>query len=143
MHRELGNQPFLFTNSISELGRLLNVANVSGCKSAKDRTGNCERYNIEMALRMKFVRGELTKNRDAATNTAQILPPVDRRLTSEDSYNQEMLLLCSGQIENTINNLGKPGFKIPDYMLGFAKKLYPVTDAYLSSPKKKKKGSSA
>ena len=144
LHRELGDLPFNFPVCISELGRILGMANVSGCKSAKDRTGNFERSNIEMALRLNLTRKALNSRlageggqHPAAIrfSSETVVPVVDRRMTSEDFYNHAMLLLCSDQLEVTMDNLGKPGFKIPDYMLGFLKDLYPTVDAYLAAKK--------
>ena len=145
LHRVLSDLPFTFATCISELGRAMKVAIVSGCKSAKDRTGNYERSNIEMALRFHLTRKALASRlfnefKDeyfAAVeySVEQLLPPIDRTMSAEDFYNHAMLLLCSDQIEITLDNLGKPGFKIPDYMLGFIKALFPSIDAYLTPVK--------
>ncbi|MCL6269665.1 inositol phosphate phosphatase SopB [Sansalvadorimonas sp. 2012CJ34-2] len=142
LHHDLMEQPFIFPNAISELGRMLQMCIASGCKSAKDRTGNNERCNIDFALRLYLIRLSLIarlkeKYGDDYQHVAgraieQIIPPIDRRMTAEDFYNTAMLLLCSGQLENTINCLGKAGFKIPDYILGIVSGLYPLVDLYLS-----------
>ncbi|MTI13524.1 inositol phosphate phosphatase SopB [Sansalvadorimonas verongulae] len=142
LHQVMGDTPFTFTTCISELGRVMRLAIASGCKSAKDRTGNYERSNIEMALHLYLVRKgletRLKKEFESEYETAvgcsveQVLPPIDRRMGTEDFYNNAMLLLCSDQIEITLDNIGKPGFKTPDYMLGFIKSLYPSIDAYLT-----------
>ena len=147
IHHQLGDQPFIFTTCLSELGRVMNMAIVSGCKSAKDRTGNYERSNIEMALRLHLVRKEMANrirerygdDYDAGVSRSveQILPPIDRRMTTEDFYNHTMALLCTGQVEVTMECLGKPGFKIPDYMLGnFIKEVYPTVNGYLTADTK-------
>ena len=154
IHHKLGDQPFIFTTCISELGRVMNMAIVSGCKSAKDRTGNYERSNIETALRLHLVRKGMAariqkrygeKYGEAVSgSTEQILPPIDRRMTTEDFYNNVMTLLCTGQVEVTMECLGKPGFKIPDYMLGnFIKEVYPTVNGYLSADPKTTKDSAA
>ncbi|WP_281647707.1 inositol phosphate phosphatase SopB [Parendozoicomonas sp. Alg238-R29] len=149
IHHKLGDQPFIFTTCISELGRAMNMAIVSGCKSAKDRTGNYERSNIETALRLHFIRKEMAARikeygerykieyaEAVSRSVEQIIPPIDRRMTAEDFYNNVMTLLCTGQVEVTMECLGKPGFKLPDYMLGFIKEVYPTVNGYLTADKK-------
>ncbi|CAM3781004.1 inositol phosphate phosphatase SopB [Parendozoicomonas haliclonae] len=149
LHHTLGQEPFLFHNYLSELGRLLGVANISGCKSAKDRTGNYERSNIEMALRLSLSRrklkeslgtmepGEGAATEESSLQSMQVLPPIDRHLTDTDFFNNSLLLLCSNQLENTMDCTGKPGVKIPRYMLGQVHMLYPAVSGYHKSDKDK------
>ncbi len=136
LHRLLREQPFIFSTAITELGRILNVAIISGCKSAKDRTGNYERCNIEQAVRLRLIRRKLREelrkqygpDLKSCTDLPEIsvLPTVDRPLTYEDFFNGSLLLLCSGQLEAQVDNIGRPGFKIESYMLGHLKELHPV-----------------
>ena len=138
LHHTLSDMPFILSNYISELGRIMNMAVVSGCKSAKDRTGNYERCNIEMAMQLHLSRKKLQARLQAvaakgASLPDKILPPWDRWMTTHDFYNNAGLLVCSGQMESAMKNLGIPGFKTPYYMLGVAQEVNPTVTAYTES----------
>ncbi|WP_281647708.1 inositol phosphate phosphatase SopB [Parendozoicomonas sp. Alg238-R29] len=138
LHHARSDMPFILSNCISELGRIMNMAVVSGCKSAKDRTGNYERCNIEMAMQLHLSRKNLLVKLQEATAGGsplpdKILPPWDRWMTAHDFYNIAGLLVCSGQMEIAMKNLGIPGFKTPDYMLGGVKGVNPTVTAFVES----------
>lgn len=138
LHHNLDAQPFLFANYISELGRIMNMAVFSGCKSAKDRTGNYERCNIEIAMQLHLARERFKAKLHAtaeASSSERILPPVDQRMTTDNLYNSTGLLISSGQMEIAMRNLCIPGFKVPDYMLGYAKGVYPAINAHVTAQK--------
>ena len=136
IHHDLREQPFFFPTAISELGQLMNAAIACGCKSAKDRTGNYQRFRIYMATSLHLVREDIRsklkeKFGDKYMNLkkhdlGQVFPPVDKSATQADIYNSAAMLLCSGQMEITKSNLGKLMLKVPEFTLGPLKKLHPV-----------------
>ena len=119
-HRKLSLQPFLFSNMISELGRLLGYANVTGCKSAKDRTGEKSETDIKFSFDCYCAR---EANRRTTIKTS-IIPYLWMALTEADHFNALQCNLNSGQEENCQNNTGIPGRKVPGYMLGLARENY-------------------
>lgn len=121
-HRKLSLQPFLFSNMISELGRLLGYANVTGCKSAKDRTGGKSETDIRFAFDCFSARQE---NQSGPIKTT-IIPYPWMPLTDADHFNALQCNLNSGQEENCQNNTGIPGRKVPKYMLGPAQENHDI-----------------
>ena len=135
-HHDLREQPFFFPTAISELGQLMNTAIACGCKSAKDRTGNYQRFRMYMATNLHLVREDIRselkqKYGDKYMNLkphsfGKIYPPIDKEATPEDIYNMASMLLCSGQVDLAKYNLGKLILKVPEFTLGPIKKLHPV-----------------
>ena len=130
-HHTLSLQPFLFSDMVTELGRLLGYANVTGCKSAKDRTGEKSENDIRFAFNCHFAR-----ERNKATKIpTSIIPYLWMPLTEEDYFNALQCNLNSGQEENCQNNTGIPGRKVPRYMLGPAQENFAFIDRHIEPEK--------
>ena len=115
LHHTLTNEPMYFSNLLTELGRMLGTANLIGCKSAKDRTGNKSQSDMKFALQCKLARDQFD-----AGKPYKILPGMGRRITWEDVFNACQLALNSGQTEGQAKSTGIPGYKMKGYMLGYA-----------------------
>ncbi|MGI9277825.1 MAG: inositol phosphate phosphatase SopB [Endozoicomonas sp.] len=120
-HHQLTLQPLHPGNLVNKLARELGYANVIGCKSAKDRTGN--KSQSLMKLDMDCLMAE--RRWLAAGGKGQLIPLAATRLTQEDLLNCTQLVLNSGQTENQQKNTAIPGYKMQAYMLGPAKAIYP------------------
>ena len=114
-HHKLMQEPMYFSDLLTELGRVMNMANVIGCKSAKDRTGNKSQSDMKMAAECHLAR---KRHRDK--KTLRIVPPPVRHITEDDHFNACQLTLNSGQTENQKKSTAVPGYKMRDYMLGSA-----------------------
>ncbi|KEQ17934.1 inositol phosphate phosphatase SopB [Endozoicomonas numazuensis] len=119
-HHKLTKDPFYTSNLTSELCRLLDYANVIGCKSAKDRTGLKSAMDIKFCLDCFMARARWLRN----GMRGSITPKPGQPVTLADIFNACQLILNSGQMENQLKNTGIPGFKVPGYMLGIADAAY-------------------
>ncbi|MGI9280797.1 MAG: inositol phosphate phosphatase SopB [Endozoicomonas sp.] len=119
-HHKLTRDPFYTSNLTSELCRLLDFANVLGCKSAKDRSGLKSAMDIKFCIDCFMARARWLKN----GMRGSITPKPGQPVTFADIFNACQLILNSGQMENQLKNTGIPGFKVPGYMLGIATAIF-------------------
>ena len=127
-HHKLTNNPFYTSDLTSELCNLLDMANVIGCKSAKDRTGLKSASSIKFTIDCFMARTRWLVN----GKKGYIVPKPGTPLTYQDILNACQLTLNSGQEENQLKNTAIPGFKVPSYMLGAARKTNPWVNRNVS-----------
>ncbi len=128
-HHQLTKNPFYTSNLTSELCRLLDFANVIGCKSAKDRTGLKSAMDIKFCIDCFMARARWLRN----GKRGSITPKPGQPVTFAEIFNACQLILNSGQMENQLKNTGVPGFKVPEYMLGIAMAVYALINRGVSA----------